>query len=379
MRNPGSTRSQRQRSATGRLEGMNPYFLIALVEGCGPGLIAGLLDPQTDPTGLLRNPPPLPPAALARLRSPDLESAAARMISTAGELGFETLTPLDPSYPDRLRATPLRPNLLFAKGDLDLLGTDTPSVAVVGSRTHTAYGESATRDFAGALARAGVPIWSGLAYGVDTIAHREALRWDTPTVAVLAGGLDRVYPHQHRQLSEEIIRCGGLLLSESPPGRRAQRGHFPRRNRIIAAAARAVLVVEAGLLSGSLHTAHFASEFGVPVFAVPGVYTSPRSAGCHALIAEGAQIARSPEDLLRDLGVEAALHSPSEDGQSMACSADEEAIIKVLTFGPRPSDLVARETRLPRAQYVAALFGLLDKGRISQGAGDVLSLQSMKR
>ena len=358
---------------------MNPHFLLALVEGCGPGLIAGLLDPQSDPGDLLRDPPNLPPAALCRLRSPELEAAATQMVATAQKLGHAALTPLDSTYPDRLRSAPLRPNVLFAKGNLDLLRDDALGVAVVGSRTHTAYGESAAHDFAGALARAGVPIWSGLAYGIDTLAHREALLWNTPTVAVLAGGLDLIYPHRHRQLSEEILARGGLLLSESPPGMRAQRGHFPRRNRILAAATRAVLVVEAGLLSGSLHTAHFASEFGVPVFAIPGVYTSPRSAGCHALIAEGAQIAGSPEDLLRDLGVETACQTPGDDGLTMACSADEEAIIKVLNYGPRPSDLVARETRLPKAQFLAAVLTLLDKGRIRQGAGDVLSLHSMKR
>ena len=153
---------------------------------------------------------------------------------------------------------------------------------------------------------------------------------------------------------------------------RARRGHFPRRNRILAGCTDAVLVVEAGFRSGTMHTARFAADFGVPVFAVPGAYTSPRSQGCHALIAEGACIALSPEELLRDLGVAGALREPDADERAFESSADEEAILRVLRAGPRPTDLVARESKLPDARFLAALTSLLGKDRIHQRPGDLL-------
>jgi DNA processing protein len=133
-----------------------------------------------------------------------------------------------------------------------------------------------------------------------------------------------------------------------------------------------VLVVEAGLKSGSLHTARFAADYGTPVFAVPGPYTSPRSRGCHAIIANGAQIAVSPEELLRDLGVAESLRQPDEDERHMEFSADEEAILQVLREGPRPTDLVARESGLPAAGFLAALLALRAKGQVRPMPGDLL-------
>lgn len=352
---------------------MNPYVLLAVTEGCGPGMIPPLLDPSRDPRDLLDNPPPLPPAAVRRLRSKGLLAKAADWLRNAKAEGLTVLTPADDTYPDHLRNVPSRPNVLFARGNTELLNAPVRCLAIVGSRTHSTYGEAAARDFAGAIARAGVPIGSGLALGIDALAHRAALAEDRETIAVLAGGLDRIYPRYNEPLAAEIVAKGGLLLSESPPGMRAQRGHFPRRNRILALLAQAVLVVEAGLSSGTLHTARFATEFGVPVFAVPGPYTSPRSVGCHALIAEGAGIAASPEELLRDLGVEQALQT-AESGDSLRASADEQAILDVLRHGPRPADLVAREARLQPGPFTTAVFHLTAARRICQLPGDQLAL-----
>ena len=132
-------------------------------------------------------------------------------------------------------------------------------------------------------------------------------------------------------------------------------------------------MVEAGQCSGSLHTARFAAEIGVPVFCVPGSYTSPRSRGCHDLIADGAQLAASPEDLLRRLGIEAGGDSQMED------SADEATIVRVLAVGPRPGDLVRRETGLPRSRYLAAVLSLSRGGRVVQLPGDLLALSRTAR
>lgn len=348
---------------------MDPYLLLAVAESCGPALVPGLLDPSLDPRDLLSDPPPLPRSVHQRLlHRPSLESTAGGWLQEAKRLGLEVLTPPHPCYPARLRQMPLRPLVLFARGNLDLLNTSAEALTIVGSRTPTPYGVAATMDFATAAAQAGMHIWSGLAVGVDALGHQMAVQASTPTVAVLAGGLDRIYPRTNQPLAEQIVAGGGLLLSETPPGRRPQRGHFPRRNRILAGATLAVLVMEAGQCSGSLHTARFAAEVGVPVFCVPGPYTSPRSRGCHDLIADGAQIAVAPDELLRLLGI------AGGDATQMQDSADEALILRVLAVGPRPQDLVQRESRLSRERFLTATMTLLGRGRIVQLPGDLLAL-----
>ncbi len=350
---------------------MDPYLLLAAAEGFAPGLVQRLLDPEADLNRLLFDPPPtLPPAVRARLAQHEaLRATVAAWLEDAASLRLHVVTPANPAYPDRLRRSPLRPLVLFVRGDIEQLGaTAARGITIVGSRTPTAYGVAATTDFATACARAGLAIWSGLALGVDGIAHQCALDAGAPTVAVLAGGLADVYPRAHHDLAERIVAAGGLLLAETPPRLRAGRGHFPRRNRILASATAAVLVTEAGLASGSLHTAWFAAEAGSTVFAVPGAYTSPRSRGCHQLITEGAQLARDPEDLLRCLDV-----LPTHQGMAAVpntgCNADEIAILRVVEAGPQPEDLVCRESRLERGRFVAALLALTDRGMVQVMAG----------
>lgn len=355
----------------GPTEPVDPYLLVAAAEGCGPALVPKLLDPGAQPTELLADPPAVPAAVQRRLLDTSgLEHAVCRWLDRAASLGLAVLTPRHNCYPVRLRDMPLRPLVLFARGDPEILNTPAPTLTIVGSRTPTPYGVAAAMDFATTAAAAGVQIWSGLAVGVDGLGHQMAVQQHVPTVAVLAGGLDHVYPSRNRPLAEQIVAGGGVLLSETPPGRRPQRGHFPRRNRILAGAAQAVLVVEAGQCSGSLHTARFAAEVGVSVFCVPGAYTSPRSRGCHDLIADGAQIAAAPDELLRFLGIAAG------DPTQMQDSADEAAVLRVLAAGPRPHDLVQREARLPRARYLAATLSLCRRQRIVELPGDLLALRS---
>jgi len=348
----------------------DPHLLLAVAEACGPALVPQLLDPTVDPQRLLSEPPPLPAAVHRRLLSPSrLEQSARKWLARAADLGLTVLTPTHESYPTRLRQMPLRPLVLFARGNLAVLKATLPTLTIVGSRTPTPYGMAATMDFATTMAAAGVHIWSGLAVGVDGLSHQMAVQERVPTVAVLAGGLDQVYPQRNQPLAEQIVAGNGLLLTETPPGKRPQRGHFPRRNRILAGGARAVLVVEAGQCSGSLHTARFAAEIGVPVFCVPGAYTSPRSRGCHDLIADGAQVAACPDELLRRLGIEAGDTSGRAED-----SADEAAVVRVLQEGPRPADLVQREARLERSRYLAAVLSLTRRRRVVELPGDLLAL-----
>ncbi len=340
-------------------------------------MIPALLDPHLDPTDSLEFPPDgTPPAARARCRDVSrLDATARNWLDDADRAGLHVLTPSSPDYPDALREAPLRPLVLFVRGDVTLLATSKAALTVVGSRTPTAYGRGAARDFCDTLAAAGVSLWSGLAAGIDAAAHESCVRRDVPTVAVLAGGLDRIYPAAHRGLADRIVARGGACVSELPPGMPPQRGHFPRRNRILALASGGVLVIEAGLASGSLHTARFAADAGTSVWALPGPYTSERSRGCHRLLADGALIAADPESLLRELGVACARDADDDldRANGLALSADAESILRTLAAGPRPTEFVRRECGLEPDRFLAALLDLRDSRRAIELPGDLLA------
>jgi DNA processing protein len=351
--------------------GVDAYLMLALAEGFGEGPVPALLAPDVDPAACLSDPPAppaVPPRIAARLRNPGLAAEAASVRAAAERHGLTVLTPADANWPERLQAMPLRPLVLFAKGDLSALSR-TPAAALVGSRTPTPYGLEAAALLAGALARAGTTLWSGLARGVDAEAHTACVDRGVATVAVLAGGLDRIYPPEHEPLAARMLAGGGCLLSELPPGRAARRGHFVRRNRLIALGTPAVIVVEASLTSGALHTARFAAENGTDVFVLPGPWSSERSQGCHRLVSEGACLIEGPESLLRDLGVLPLQSGPEALG--LCGSADEQAILSGLGHGPRPTDLLQRECGLDRATFLRALFALHGRGGIRRLPGDL--------
>lgn len=211
----------------------------------------------------------------------------------------EILVWSDPRYPERLRAIPDPPILLFINGDTSLLST--PQLAVVGSRNPTPTGVETAGAFAAVLAQVGLTITSGLALGIDAAAHRGALSVSGRTVAVAGTGLDRVYPARHRALAHEIA-ASGVLVSEFPLGAPPKREHFPQRNRLISGLSLGVLVVEAAIQSGSLITARLAGEQGREVFAIPGSIHSPLARGCHALIRQGAKLVETAQDILEELG-----------------------------------------------------------------------------
>lgn len=204
----------------------------------------------------------------------------------------------DTDYPEPLRHIHDAPLLLYLKGNRDLLGLD--QIGIVGSRNASRTGLDHARRFAAALGDAGYLVTSGLALGVDGAAHAGALDAGHPTVAVIGTGVDVPYPHQHRALAERII-ANGVLVSELPPGTRPRAAHFPQRNRIISGLSRGVLVVEAGLKSGSLITARLALEQGREVFAIPGSLHNPLARGCHDLIRQGARLVETVADISEEL------------------------------------------------------------------------------
>ncbi len=224
------------------------------------------------------------------------------LAKTLDARSIRTLCLEDPEYPPLLKETADPPEVLFIRGALP----DIPSVAIVGSRKYTSYGRRCVSDLVSPLVSVGLRIVSGLALGIDGLAHEAALKAGNPTLAVLGSGIDdaSIYPREHYRLAERMLATGGCLISEFPPGTPGLRHHFPMRNRIIAGMTLATVVVEAHEQSGSLITAKLAIDEGREVLAVPGSVFSVSSAGCHRLIAMGAKPCLNAQSVLDALSLD---------------------------------------------------------------------------
>lgn len=214
-----------------------------------------------------------------------------------------TLTVENSGYPEQLRQLSDAPQILYVLGNDSLL-REPYMLSVVGSRKVSSYGRQVTTSLVENVASHGIVIVSGLALGVDAIAHKAAVHTNGKTIAVMANGLDSIYPSSHRNLALQILESGGLLISEYPSGTPPMKHHFIARNRIVAALSNAVLITEASRQSGTIHTANFALDLGKPVLAVPGNITSPTSEGTNNLIRVGAIPATTNEDIFEALGLE---------------------------------------------------------------------------
>lgn len=246
--------------------------------------------------------------------------------------------------------------------------TSVPTVAVVGSRKPTPYGLELARRLSYDAAKRGAVVVSGLAYGIDAAAHRAALEAGGTTIAVLAHGLDTIYPPGNRQLAEDILRGGGALLSEYSEGIPAYKAHFLARNRIVSGLCDVLVVIEAAARSGTLSTAAHALRQGKTVCAIPGNVTSPASAGCNALIRQGATLLRGSEDLMEELGLTS---QPHQTALGLADTAEEDAILKALKKGLRDGDELLQSSGLDAAAFSQALSLLEIKGDIrSLGANN---------
>jgi len=280
----------------------------------------------------------VPDAIAARIREPAADDAVERTRAWLGEPGHHLVAWDDADYPQALLALGHAPPALYFVGRRELLNA--PAFAIVGSRSATPQGVANARNFAHALAQAGLTIVSGLALGIDAAAHEGALQGAGSTLAVVGTGLDRVYPARNRELAHAIASRGGIV-SEFPPGTPPREKNFPRRNRLISGLAQGVLVVEAAPQSGSLITARYAGEQGREVFAIPGSIHSPLSKGCHQLIREGAKLVETAQDILGELGLFASA-APA------ATQAHESPLLAALGRDPVGFDtLVARTGRAP--------------------------------
>jgi DNA processing protein len=249
------------------------------------------------------------------IRSERIERGAGWISRT----GVSVIVERQRKYPPRLRHLYDPPPILFAIGDLSLMRA--PAVAVVGTREHSEYGRSVAETLAGRLAQAGVVVVSGMARGIDRIAHEAALEAGGPTIGVLGCGLDVAYPPEHERLQEVVAR-EGLLLSEFLPGEPPLQHNFPKRNRVIAALSLGVIVVEAGIKSGTLITVDHALDLGREVFAVPGPIGRVTSMGTNELIRDGARLVTSAEEVLEVLGLTAGARAGEGTGWGWGLGSD---------------------------------------------------------
>jgi len=288
----------------------------------------------------------------------DLDAEMAKL----DQHGVAALTWEDADYPPRLREVHAAPPVLYVRGSLDV--ADEWAIAIVGTRRVSVYGRQVTYRLASELAANGVTIVSGLARGIDGEAHRAALEAGGRTIAVLACGLDRVYPPEHHQMAKDIVQHGALV-SELPLGTRPEAGNFPARNRIISGLSLGVLVTEAGERSGALITVEHAAGQGRDVFAVPGNITAGGSKGVNRLLQEGAKPVLSAQDILDELN-QARTTRHVEVREELPVVGVEGTVLAQLSDDPLHVDEIRARCNLPIAEVSSTLAVLELKGMVRQ-------------
>jgi DNA processing protein len=348
-----------------QVPGMGAVRLKTLLTACKTAIGA-----HSAPIAFLGALPGFSRAIASAIKATPLETGR-KTAEDAARLGAQIIVPGDLDYPALLHHIPDPPPVLFNLGNHSLLLR--PAAAIVGSRDHSSYGASACRILASAAAEAGVAIVSGMARGLDAVAHTAALDADGGTIGVLGNGLGVIYPAANRALYDRVAK-EGLLLSEFPPGERPHAGSFPRRNRLISGLSRVTVVVEAAIGSGALITAGAALDQGREVMAVPGNITSPLSTGSNRLIRDGAAPALEPADLLHHFPE--FVTSPRRSALQPASrplpddlSHEERELAGLLGPNPVHPDELATRFKRPIGEVLALLGGLEIAGVVEQGAG----------
>jgi DNA processing protein len=337
-----------------------------LLPKIGPIRVRRLLEALGDPTSILR----APKDRLMRVDGIGEETAKilcawqdhadpTSEIREAAERGIAIVTQDDPDYPAPLRNAYDPPLLLYVWGKLE--PRDRHAIGVVGSRRATTYGTHTTKKLSFQLAQAGFTIISGLARGIDTAAHEAAVAANGRTIAVIGSGMAKLYPPENLHLAEKIADGHGAVVSEFPLHTAPDKQTFPMRNRIVAAWSRALLVVECPAWSGSLITANLASEYGKPIFAVPGPIDKPSSAGCNQLIRDGATLVADASHILDDLGdlPFARTPSPAEPASALPeLPPEEAAVFAAVTTEEAAVDRIIEHCGLPAHVVTATLMKL---------------------
>jgi DNA processing protein len=356
------------------------WLALSLTPGLGSILFKRLLDRFETPEAVYRAPMKellkiegLGEKVANEIQKGPSEKTVSRELSLLKEIGGRIVTLRDDDYPKRLEDIYDPPAVLYLRGELR--SEDTLAVAIVGSRKTSPYGRWVTEKIGQGLARHGVTVVSGMARGIDSVAHMGALQGGGRTIAVLGSGIDVIYPSENRNLFYRIIEHGAVL-SEFPIGSPPEGGHFPKRNRIISGLSMGVVIVQASSESGSLITAGYALEQGREVFAVPGNVGAEGSRGTNQLIKEGAKLVESSEDILEEIlpqwrreeGAAQKAETPVLD-----LTEEEKILYQLLGETPLHIDAIIRESRLDPGKVSSFLLNLELKGLISQWPGKCFS------
>ncbi len=276
------------------------------------------------------------------------------------------ITMYDKSYPKLLKEIPDCPAILYVKGDITILNKN--SISIVGSRKFTPYGARVAKKFAKIFALNKIPVVSGLALGIDSMAHQAVVETEGETVAVLGSGLDKIYPNSNVYLADRIIKMSGAIISEYPPGTEPFKSNFPSRNRIIAGMTLGSLIVEAAKESGALITAMAALDYNRDVYAIPGPIDSPSSEGTNWLIQQGAKLVVTPQDVLDDLNIDAK-NMELIAKEYTAANDEERLILKLVENNYLCSDDIVRKSKMNIAVASYALTMLEMKGILENVGG----------
>jgi DNA processing protein len=341
------------------------YVALAVAPGIGPARFNLLLKHFNSPKQVWD----LPATTLIKILGPKISTSFIqyRQKTDPGDLlesidaqQIKVVLETEDDYPKLLKQTEGHPPVLFIKGDL--IKSDRKAIGVVGSRKVTSYGREVTESLVSDLVAAGFTIVSGLARGVDSIAARTALKQGGRTIAVLGGGMSRIYPPENFELAKEITQAGALV-SEYAPDTPSTPGNFPARNRIISGLSLGVLVTEAGEDSGSLITASLAAEQGREVFAVPGPIYSKLAHGPAKLIKEGAKLVASIDDILEELNLEKTALTKNKE-LVKGDSVEEQVLIDLLTDEPNHVDQLILKSKFQAAKVSSLLSVLEIKGKV---------------
>jgi DNA processing protein len=346
-----------------------------LVTGIGPRLFAAMVErfgsakaASEASAADLAQVPGIGPDSAARLREGIERAEPEAELQKARAEGVTIVVRAEPEYPLALTYLTDAPPILYVKGTI--VEQDAQAIAVVGMRKCSLYGQDQAERLAGGLARVGFTIVSGLARGIDSAAHKGALAAGGRTLAVMGNGLATVYPPENHRLAEAVVERGALV-TEFPMATMPAAENFPRRNRILAALALGVIVVEAGKQSGSLITARLAAELGKEVFAVPNRIDAPGAAGVHALIRDGAKLVESVADVLDefpDLGIATAAQEDAPRQTALALKAnlspEESRLMEILDGQPTPLDVLAGRAGLEASRASGAITLLELKGLV---------------
>lgn len=294
------------------------------------------------------------------------------MLERLNSEGVRVILYTDKEYPSLLREIEDAPVILYVKGEIK--EEDRFSIAIVGSRNATSYGRFVAEKIAGELAESGFTIVSGMARGVDTIAHSSSLRAGGRTIAVMGSGIDLIYPPENKWLFDRIS-ISGYVVTEFPPGTPPDKGNFPKRNRLISGLSLGVVVVEATEGSGALITARAALEQNREVFAIPGNISSPNSKGTNELIKRGAKLVQRSDDIIEELApLLRGFIRPKEKGH-VELTDEEREIFDRLTSEPRHIDEIMRGSGFPMQKVLSILLGLELKGIVNQMDGKMFYLK----